>query len=129
MHGAGQWTAFNTFHRGGTVVLPDESRRLDAHGIWRTVAEHRADQLTIVGDAFARPLITAQREGQYDLASLRIIVSTAAVLSKTVREELLSVLPPGVMILESIGGSEMGLQAMSYDTESGHPGLRATVRA
>jgi fatty-acyl-CoA synthase len=125
MHGAGQWTAFNTFHRGGTVVLPDENRRLDAHGIWRTVAAHRADQLTIVGDAFARPLITAQREGQYDLGSLRIIVSTAAVLSKAVREELLSALPQGVMILESIGGSELGLQAMGYDTESGQAGIPA----
>jgi len=125
MHGAGQWTAFNAFHRGGTVVLPDESRRLDAHGIWRTIAEHRAEQLTIVGDAFAQPLIAAQREGKYDLSSLRIVVSTAAVLSKAVREELLSVLPEGVMILESIGGSELGLQAMGYDTESGQAGIPA----
>jgi len=125
MHGAGQWTAFNTFHRGGTVVLTDENRRLDAHGIWRTVAAHRADQLTIVGDAFAQPLIVAQREGKYDLASLRIVVSTAAVLSKAVRDELLSVLPQGVMILESIGGSELGLQAMGYDTESGQAGIPA----
>jgi len=125
MHGAGQWTAFNAFHRGGTVVLPDESRRLDAHGIWRTIAEHRAEQLTIVGDAFAQPLIVAQREGKYDLSSLRIVVSTAAVLSKAVREELLSVLPEGVMILESIGGSELGLQAMGYDTESGQAGIPA----
>ena len=125
MHGAGQWTAFNAFHRGGTVVLPDESRRLDAHGIWRTIAEHRAEQLTIVGDAFAQPLIVAQREGKYDLSSLRIVVSTAAVLSKAVREELLSVLPEGVMILESIGGSELGLQAMGSDTESGHAGIPA----
>ena len=30
MHGAGQWSVFNSFHRGGTVVLPDETRRLDA---------------------------------------------------------------------------------------------------
>jgi fatty-acyl-CoA synthase len=125
MHGAGQWTAFNTFHRGGTVILPDESRRMDAHGIWRTIAEHRVDQLTIVGDAFARPLIAAQREGKYDLASLRILVSTAAVLSKAVREEILSVLPEGVMILESIGGSELGVQAIGSDTESGHAGVPA----
>ena len=125
MHGAGQWTAFNTFHRGGTVAMPDENRRLDAHGIWRTVAEHKADQVTIVGDAFAQPLITAQREKQYDLSSLRIIVSTAAVLSKAVREELLSVVPQGVMVLESIGGSELGLQAMGYDTESGQAGIPA----
>jgi fatty-acyl-CoA synthase len=47
------------------------------------------------------------------------------VLSKAVRDELLAALPEGVMLLESIGGSELGLQAMSYDTTSGEPGLPA----
>lgn len=125
MHGAGQWNAFNTFHRGGTVVLPDETRRLDAHGVWATVERHRTDQIGIVGDAFARPLIAAQRETPRDLSSLRVLVSTAAVLSKSVKEELLSVLPPGIMLIESIGGSELGMQAMSTDTESGQAGVPA----
>jgi acyl-CoA synthetase (AMP-forming)/AMP-acid ligase II len=125
MHGAGQWNAFNCFHRGGTVVLPDETRRLDPHAVWAGVERHRADQIGIVGDAFARPLIAAQRERARDLSSLRVVVSTAAVLSRAVKEELLAVLPSGVMLIESIGGSELGMQAMSYDTESGEPGLPA----
>lgn len=125
MHGAAQWTTFNTFHRGGTVVLPDETRRLDAHGVLRAIALHRVEQLPIAGDAVARPLIAAQREGKYDLGSLRLLVSTAAVLSRAVREELLSVLPEGVMILESLGGSELGIQAMGTDTESGQAGVPA----
>jgi fatty-acyl-CoA synthase len=125
MHGAAQWTTFNAFHRGGTIVLPHETRRMDAHGIWRAVVEHRAEQLPIVGDAFARPLIAAQREGRYDLGSLRLVVSTAAVLSRSVREELLAVLPDGVMVLETIGGSELGIQAMGTDTESGQAGIPA----
>jgi fatty-acyl-CoA synthase len=124
MHGAGQWSSFNAFHRGGTIILPDETRRLDAHAVWRAVATHRADQIGIVGDAFARPLITAQREGSYDLSSLRVLVSTAAVLSPTVKQELLSVLPP-VMVIESIGASELGMQAMSNDTDSGQKGVPA----
>ena len=125
MHGAGQWSAFNCFHRGGTVVLPDETHRLDAHAVWQAVVRHAADQIGIVGDAVARPLIAAQREGAYDLSSLRVVVSTAAVLSRAVKEELLSVLAPGTMLIESIGGSELGMQAMSYDTESGQAGLPA----
>jgi acyl-CoA synthetase (AMP-forming)/AMP-acid ligase II len=124
MHGAGQWSSFNAFHRGGTIILPEETRRLDAHAVWRAVAQHRADQIGIIGDAFARPLITAQRDGNYDLSSLRVLVSTAAVLSPTVKAELLAVLPP-VMVIESIGASELGMQAMSHDTESGQKGLPA----
>jgi 3-oxocholest-4-en-26-oate---CoA ligase len=124
MHGAGQWSSFNAFHRGGTVILPDETRRLDAHAVWRGVAEQKADQIGIIGDAFARPLITAQREGRYDLSSLRVLVSTAAVLSPTVKQELLAELPP-VMVIESIGASELGMQAMSHDTDSGQKGVPA----
>ncbi len=125
MHGAGQWNAFNAFHRGGTVILPDENRRLDAHAVWRAVERHGADQIAVTGDAIARPLVAAQRECEYDLRSLRIVVSTAAVLSRTVKDELLAVLPEGTVLIESIGGSELGMQAMSYDTESGHAGVPA----
>jgi acyl-CoA synthetase (AMP-forming)/AMP-acid ligase II len=124
MHGAGQWNSFNSFHRGGTIILPDETKRLDAHAVWRAVAQHQADQIGIIGDAFARPLIVAQREGKYDLSSLRVLVSTAAVLSPTVKQELLAELPP-VMVIESIGASELGMQAMSKDTESGQKGVPA----
>ena len=125
MHGAGQWNAFNAFHRGGTVILPDENRRLDAHAVWRAVERHGADQIAVTGDAIARPLVAAQRECTYDLRSLRIVVSTAAVLSRTVKDEILGVLPDGTVLIESIGGSELGMQAMSYDTESGHAGVPA----
>src|SRR5207302_1834359 len=88
MHGAGQWAAFNTFHRGGTVVLPDQTRRLDAHELWRTVERHRVDQMTIVGDAFAQPMVAALRERRYDVSSVRVIGSTAAVFSASVKQEL-----------------------------------------
>ena len=125
MHGAGQWLSFNTFHRGGTLVFPDEGRRLDADGAWRAIERHRVDQMMIIGDAFARPLIAALRAGRYDVSSVRVVGSTAAVLSPAVKQELMALLPEGTLALESIGGSEMGLQAMSYDTDSGQPGVPA----
>jgi fatty-acyl-CoA synthase len=116
MHGAGQWAAFNTFHRGGTVVLPDEVHRLDAHEVWRAVARHGVDQMSIVGDAFAQPLVAALREGGHDVSSMRVVTSTAAVLSPGIKHELKTLLPPETMFVESLGASEAGLQAMSYDT-------------
>jgi len=125
MHGAGQWNVFNSFHRGGTVVLPEETRRLDPHAVWRAVERHRCDAIMVTGDGVARPLLAALREGRHDVSSIRAVTSTAAVLSRAVRDELLAAMPDGLLLLESIGASEMGLQAMTNDTESGHSGLPA----
>jgi len=125
MHGAGQWAAFNTFHRGGTAILPDETRRLDAHVLWRAVERHRVDQMTIVGDAFARPMLEALREGRYDVSSVRVIGSTAAVFSAGIKRELAALLPEGAMFIESVGATEAGLQAMSWDAAAGPGGQSA----
>jgi 3-oxocholest-4-en-26-oate---CoA ligase len=125
IHGAGQWAAFNAFHRGATVIMPDETRRLDADSVWRAVERHRVDQTSLVGDAFARPLLEALRAGRYDVSSMRVVSSTAAVLSPAVKAELMALLPEGTMLVESVGASEAGLQAMSYDTASGEAGVPA----
>lgn len=125
MHGAGHWTCFNTFHRGGTVILPNETRHFDPHDFWQTVERHGVDQIGLIGDSFALPLLSALEEKRYDTSSVRVVVSTAAVLSASVRERLLSFLPEGVMVIENIGASEAGLQAMSFDTRSGYAGLPA----
>jgi fatty-acyl-CoA synthase len=79
----------------------------------------------VTGDGVARPLLEALQKGTHDVSSIRILTSTAAVLSRAVRDELLAALPDGLMLFESIGASEMGLQALTNDTESGHSGLPA----
>ncbi len=124
MHGAGQWSAFNTFHRGGVVILPDEVRRLDAESVWQTVVREKVDQFSIVGDAFARPLLAELRKGGYDASNIRVVSSTAAVLSPSVKQELAELMP-NAMFLESIGATEAGLQAMSWNAASGPGGQSA----
>ena len=123
MHGAGHWSAINTWHRGGTAVLPDENARLEPHSFWEAVERHGVDQIGVIGDAFAQPLIRALHERRYDVSNVRLVMSTAAVFSATVKQELLSLLPQGTMVVESIGGSEMGLQAMSMTMGAGDAGL------
>jgi acyl-CoA synthetase (AMP-forming)/AMP-acid ligase II len=123
MHGAGQWSVFNSHHRGGTVVFPDEVRRFDAHAAWRAVERHRVDQMGIVGDALALPLLAALREKPYDVSSIRVISSTAAVLSPSVKQELATLLPEGTMFVESIGATEAGLQAMNWNAAAPERGL------
>ncbi len=77
MHAAGHWTSFIALHQGGTVVVPQNPRRLDPDDIWRTIERERVLTLPIVGDAFARPLIDQLRVAHYDLSSLRVIGSGA----------------------------------------------------
>ena len=69
MHNAGHWSAFITLHQGGTVVVQGNPRHLDPDDIWRTVERERVFTLSIVGDAFARPLIDQLRSARYDLSS------------------------------------------------------------
>src|SRR6185369_785891 len=85
------------------------------HGAWKTIARERVDQMTLVGDAHALPLLAALREGNHDASSVRVIGSTAAVLSPNVRQELMMLLPEGTMFIESVGATESGLQAMSWN--------------
>jgi fatty-acyl-CoA synthase len=110
MHGAAHWAAFTVWHAGGTVVVQYEPRRLDPHDIWSTVERERVNTLTIVGDAFARPLLDALHERRYDLSSLRTISSGGAILTSAHKSALLEA-APGARILDVLGSSESGHQA------------------
>src|SRR5262245_9923298 len=116
MHGAAQWVAFIILHQGGTIILPGNVRALDAHDVWRTVEEHRVGTLSIVGDAFARPLLDQLRQRSYDLSSLHVLGSGGAILSPPLKEALLELLP-NLMIFDGFGSSETGAQGASLTTK------------
>ena len=122
MHGAAHWAAFSMWHVGGTVFVQSEPRTFDAHDIWRTVERERITALTIVGDAFARPLLDALAESGYDASSVRSISSGGAILTASVKDELLRVLP-GARIVDVLGSSESGQQA----SQVLRPGAKATT--
>lgn len=111
MHGTAMFLAFSTFVLGGTVVLLS-GRRFDPAEMLRLVERERVSQISIVGDAFARPIIAemerVENEGQgYDLASLGRIVSTGATLSSESKRALMARSPHAV-VLDMIGASEGG---------------------
>ena len=124
MHGAAHWMAFLTWHSGGTVVIQRDTVRLDPDDIWSTIERDKANALTIVGDAFARPLIDQLRVKSYDLSSLFLVVSGGAILSQPLKAELLE-LVPHVTIMDAVGASETGRQgghsaSAAGDVSSGH---------
>lgn len=112
MHASGRWTAMSQILLGNTVLLPDNTRHLDAHDIWSTLEREQAAGLNIAGDAFARPLLEQLTKKRYELGSLRMIFSGAAVLSASIKRGLLELLPQ-IAIADTIGASETGPQAAS----------------
>jgi fatty-acyl-CoA synthase len=115
MHGAAHWVAFNMWHVGGCVVVQSDPRKLDPADIWSTVERERVTALTIVGDAFGRPLVDELRRGGYDASSLRMLTSGGAILTAALKQEFLELLPQ-LRILDSLGSSESGQQAAQFST-------------
>lgn len=122
MHGAAHWSAFTMWHAGGTILIPDDPTRLDPADVWRTVEREGATAMTIVGDAFARPLLDALDAGRFDVSSLRLLTTGGAILSAASKEALLERIP-GLRIVDALGSSESGQQAV----QSARAGGRAST--
>jgi acyl-CoA synthetase (AMP-forming)/AMP-acid ligase II len=110
MHGAAQWGLFINLGMGNTCYFPDENKKLEPADFLRTIEREKINSMTIVGDAFARPLLDEMGRGTYDLSSLLIVGSGGAPLSALNKRELLERLPQAT-VLDSIGSSETGMQA------------------
>ncbi|OKH82830.1 acyl-CoA synthetase [Mycobacterium sp. ST-F2] len=114
IHGATQSATWMAMFTGHTVVLMPE---FDADAAWRMIHEHKVNLLFFTGDAMARPLLDAllahQDAGnEYDLSSLFLLASTAALFSTSLKEKFLELLPNRI-ITDSIGSSETGFGGTS----------------
>ena len=113
MHGAAQWSTFHMFTGGGTVVLPDNIRSMDAADWLRTTERERVVSIPVVGDAMARPLVEEIERGGYDLSGLAAINNGGAPITPGVRHRLHEALPH-ILILDAVGSSETGIQMNHY---------------
>ncbi len=107
MHAAGMWTAFSAIMAGITVVLYDTSRKLDPRLVWQTAERERVGMMTMVGDAYAAPLVDELRRGQYDLSSLSAIGTGGAATNPKYQRALLELLPH-ITLINGYGSSETG---------------------
>ncbi|MEX1036879.1 MAG: AMP-binding protein [Sneathiella sp.] len=122
MHAAGQWNAIMGLFAGNTVVIQDRVDQLDPADILETIDREKVVMISIVGDAFALPLITEIRKGHHDLGSLRFFLNSGAHLSVKTKRELLRLLPK-TRILDFLGSSEGGNQGQHVDDlEDSPPG-------
>lgn len=134
MHGTGCWLGLLAPHAlGGTAVLL-EGRSLDAVELWDAIERERVQQLIIVGDPFARPLLRALDDspGRWDLSSLKLMLSSGAMWSTEIKRALLEHLP-GAALADVLGATEggMGQSIMTRDmpaAETAKFTLRPTSR-
>jgi 3-oxocholest-4-en-26-oate---CoA ligase len=108
---------------GGTVISLT-SPHFDADELFTAVARHRPSTVSIVGDAFARPMLRAlDRQAAmgapYDTSSLITITSAGVAWSGQVKEQLLEHIPQ-VTIVDACGSSE-GAAIGSQVTRRGEP--------
>ncbi len=115
IHGGAQWATFHSLFGGGKAVMIPE---FSGHGVWRAVDKHKINLIFITGDAMARPMLDALIEGNpetgqpYDLSSLYVMASSAALFSPALKDQFLELLP-NRMISDSIGSSETGFGGIS----------------
>lgn len=109
MHGAAQWAAFITLLSGRPFVMPSTTDHFDAADALALASRERVASLSIVGDAFGRPLVHELESAEYDLSQLMVLVTGGAALSAGVKQRLVELLPH-LTILDAGGSSETGSQ-------------------
>jgi 3-oxocholest-4-en-26-oate---CoA ligase len=107
MHAAGMWTAFSAILAGTTVVLYDTSHKLEPRSVWETAEREKVGMMTMVGDAYAAPLVEELRRGRYDLSSLNAIGTGGAATNPKYQRALLELLPQ-MTLINGYGSSETG---------------------
>ncbi len=118
MHGTGVWIGAMMPHLGGACVVTLTSRSLDPAELLGVIQREQATMITIVGDAFSKPLLReldrASAAGTpYDLSSLKAVISSGVMWTVEVKEQLLEWIPQA-MLVDAAGSTEgtMGISIM-----------------
>ena len=116
MHGTGVWLGAFIPHLAGGVVTTLQNRSLDADELLRLVEAEAVTNVTIVGDAFAKPIIRALDAAvaagrPYDTSSLKMVISSGVMWTAEVKEQLLDRVEQ-LVLLDAIGSTE-GSMGMS----------------
>jgi acyl-CoA synthetase (AMP-forming)/AMP-acid ligase II len=120
MHGAGQMNLYRVLFEGNTALVPAV---FDAEETWRLVEKYGVNIMQVTGDAMARPLADAleRMKDEVDVSSLFSFGSTAAIFSQTVKEQLQALLPDHLVMTDSIGSTESGMNGIRFVAKGDAP--------
>jgi 3-oxocholest-4-en-26-oate---CoA ligase len=114
MHAAGLWTVFSGSLAGLPVVLYDDRNKFDPALILQTAEREKVGMMTMVGDAYAAPLIEELNRNSYDLSSLFAIGTGGAATNPKHVSALLEKLPQ-LTIINGYGSSETGNMGFGHN--------------
>lgn len=117
MHGAAQWAAFINLCAGRPFVMAPTTTHFDPAEVWALASRERVISLSIVGDAFGRPLVDELESGDYDLSGLFVLVTGGAALSAPIKQRFVQLLPH-LTILDTGGSSESGAQMGQFSNHA-----------
>jgi acyl-CoA synthetase (AMP-forming)/AMP-acid ligase II len=123
MHGAAQWAAFINLCGGRPFVMAPTTTHFDPAEAWSVASRERVVSMSMVGDAFGRPLVDELESGDYDLSGLLVLITGGAALSAPLKQRFIELLPQ-LTILDAGGSSESGSQMGQVSSR----GLSATGR-
>ena len=106
MHGTGMFNAMSALLNGGSIITVP-GRRFDPVELLDTIERERVKSVTIVGDAFAKPILRAldAEPNRWDISSLRVMLSSGVMWSKETKDGLLRHNPRLIMV-DALGSSE-----------------------
>jgi acyl-CoA synthetase (AMP-forming)/AMP-acid ligase II len=122
MHTAGLSTALTAVMSGRTAVVYDNRRGFDAETVWQTAERERVMVMSIVGDAYARPLAAELYRADYDLSVL-VRIGTGGAATHDRHKRALTDRLPNASIADTYGSSETGGMAGG----AGGPGRTTTM--
>lgn len=106
MHGTGLFNAISNLMVAGSIVTM-QGRHFDPVELLDTVERYGVNSMSIVGDAFAKPILRAldAEPDRWDLSSLRVIVSSGVMWSAETKAGLLRHHDRLIMV-DALGSSE-----------------------
>jgi len=119
MHGTGLFNAISNLMIGGSITTAVD-RSFSADAFLDAVERFRINSTSIVGDAFAKPILRAldAEPDRWDISSLRVILSSGVMWSKETKDGLLTHNPRLIMV-DALGSSEaIGMATNTTTSES-----------
>jgi acyl-CoA synthetase (AMP-forming)/AMP-acid ligase II len=117
MHGAAQWAAFISLCGGRPFVMPPTTTHFDPAEALALAARERVMSVSMVGDAFGRPLADELEAGDYDLSGLFVLVTGGAALSAPLKRRFVELLPH-LTVMDAGGSSESGAQMIQTSSRA-----------
>jgi 3-oxocholest-4-en-26-oate---CoA ligase len=119
MHAAGMWTVFSGALAGLPVVVYDDRTPFDAASVLRTAEREKVGMMTMVGDAYAAPLVDELNRADYELSGMYAIGTGGAATNPKHVAALLDKLPQ-LTIINGYGSSETGNMGFGHNRRGSH---------